>query len=95
MSYLYYVLPAVITFLIALYAFFKDAAAVKTSVLNWTFVIVTGLLWPITLPFIISSKLRAASLRKRAALRRMGQALTPEDSSVMSGLNPTPIASDS
>ena len=57
MSYLYYVLPAVITFLIALYAFFKDAAAVKTSVLNWTFVIVTGLLWPITLPFIIWKRL--------------------------------------
>ncbi|MEO0394685.1 MAG: hypothetical protein AAF243_01710 [Cyanobacteria bacterium P01_A01_bin.137] len=57
MSYLYYVLPAVITFLIALYAFFKDAAAVKTSVLNWAFVIVTGLLWPITLPFIVWKRL--------------------------------------
>lgn len=56
MSYLYYVLPATITFLVALYAFFKDTAASKTSVLNWSFVIVTGLLWPITLPFIIWKK---------------------------------------
>ena len=60
MSYLYYVLPAVITFLIALYAFFKDTAASKTSVLNWSFVIVSGLLWPITLPFIVWKKLLAA-----------------------------------
>lgn len=59
MSYLYYVLPAVTAFLIALYAFFNDTAASKTSVLNWAFVIVTGLLWPITLPFIVWKKLSA------------------------------------
>lgn len=57
MSYLYYVLPATLTFLIALYAFFKDAAASKASLLNWAFVIVAGLLWPITLPFIVWKKL--------------------------------------
>ncbi len=57
MSYLYYVLPATLTFLIALYAFFKDADASKTSALNWAFVIVAGLLWPITLPFIVWKKL--------------------------------------
>ncbi|MBT9315593.1 hypothetical protein [Leptothoe spongobia] len=57
MSYLYYVLPATVTFLIALSAFFRDTAASKTSVLNWAFVIVAGLLWPITLPFIIWKKL--------------------------------------
>lgn len=57
MSFLYYALPAIVTFLIALYAFFKDTAASKASVLNWTFVIVAGLIWPLTLPFIVWKKL--------------------------------------
>lgn len=57
MSYLHYVLPATLTFLIAVYAFFRDTEASKGSILNWTFVLVTGLLWPITLPFIIWKKL--------------------------------------
>lgn len=57
MSYLYYVFPAAITFLVALYAFFQDNAASKRSGLNWAFVVVTGVLWPITLPFIIWKKL--------------------------------------
>ncbi len=64
MSYLYYILPAVATFLIAIYAFFKDTAASKTSVLNWVFVIVTGLLWPLTLPFILWKKLSAVLFQK-------------------------------
>ena len=72
MSYLHYVVPAVVTFLIALYAFFKDAEASKGSVLNWAFVVVTGLLWPLTLPFIVWKRL--ASLfhldRTEAGLRR-------------------------
>ncbi|MEM6252409.1 MAG: hypothetical protein AAF821_05750 [Cyanobacteria bacterium P01_D01_bin.156] len=59
MSYLHYVVPAVGTFSIALYAFFKDSEASKSSFLNWSFVVVTGLLWPITLPFIIWKKLLA------------------------------------
>ena len=59
MSFLYYALPAAITFLIALYAFFKDTAASKASVLNWSFVVVAGLLWPITLPFIVWKRLRS------------------------------------
>ncbi|MEM1252417.1 MAG: hypothetical protein AAGI69_08280 [Cyanobacteria bacterium P01_H01_bin.21] len=57
MSYLYYVLPATLTFLIALYAFFRDTNASKTSVLNWSFVFMSGLLWPLTLPFIVWKKL--------------------------------------
>ncbi|MGD1952202.1 MAG: hypothetical protein ACFB14_21520 [Leptolyngbyaceae cyanobacterium] len=57
MSYLYYALPATLTFLIALYAFFKDTDASKTSVLNWAFIVVSGLLWPLTLPFIVWKKL--------------------------------------
>ncbi|NEP58971.1 MAG: hypothetical protein F6K31_18445 [Symploca sp. SIO2G7] len=57
MSYLHYVVPAAITFLITLYAFLKDTNAPKNNGLNWAFVIVTGLLWPITLPFIIWKRL--------------------------------------
>lgn len=57
MSYLHYVVPAAITVLIVLYAFFRDAEASKASFLNWAFVMVAGLLWPITLPFIIWKKL--------------------------------------
>ena len=61
MSYLYYVLPAAITFLIALLAFFRDTDASKTSVLNWSFVVVSGLLWPLTLPFIVWKRRLALS----------------------------------
>lgn len=57
MSYLHYVVPAGVTFLIALYAFLRDAEASKSSVLNWSFLLVSGLLWPITLPFIVWKKL--------------------------------------
>lgn len=65
MSYLYYVLPTTITFLIAFYAFFKDKDASKTSGLNWAFVVVAGLLWPITLPFIIWKKLSSLFKQER------------------------------
>ena len=61
MSYLYYVLPAAITFSIALLAFFRDSDASKTSVLNWSFVIIVVLPWPLTLPFIIWKRLLALS----------------------------------
>lgn len=57
MSYLHYVLPAAITCLIALYAFLRDTDASKKSALNWAFVIVASLLWPITLPFIVWKRL--------------------------------------
>lgn len=57
MSYLQYLVPAAITGLLALYAFFKDAKASKSSVLNWAFVAAVGLLWPITLPFILWKRL--------------------------------------
>lgn len=53
MSYLYYVLPATLAFLMALYAFLKDDESSKASALNWVFILVTGVLWPITLPFIL------------------------------------------
>lgn len=42
-------------------AFLKDSTASKVSVEAWVFVMVATLLWPVTLPFIISSKLRAAA----------------------------------
>lgn len=57
MSYLYYAVPAGITFLIALVAFLKDTGASKASVFNWLFLVVVGLLWPLTLPFIVGKRL--------------------------------------
>ncbi len=42
-------------------AFLKDSTANKVSVDAWFFIMVATLLWPITLPFIISSKLRASA----------------------------------
>ncbi|MEO0866985.1 MAG: hypothetical protein AAFY17_00795 [Cyanobacteria bacterium J06642_11] len=57
MSYLPYVVPAGLTILIALYAFFKDAEASKSSALNWSFILIAGVLWPITLPFIVWKRL--------------------------------------
>lgn len=50
-------------------AFLKDGAVSKVSLEAWTFITVATLLWPITLPFIISSKLRATSARQAANAR--------------------------
>ena len=56
-----YWIAASATATLIIQAFFKDSTASKVSVEAWVFVTVATLLWPITLPFIISSKLRAAA----------------------------------
>ena len=55
-----------ITFSIILSAFLRDRTARKVSLKAWTFIAIATLLWPITLPFIISSKLRAAQAKRKA-----------------------------
>ena len=55
-------------------AFLKDSMASKVSLEAWTFIAIATLLWPITLPFIISSKLRATAAYQ-ARLRAEEQAL--------------------
>lgn len=55
-----------ITFSIILSAFLRDKATRKVSLKAWIFIAVATLLWPVTLPFIISSKLRAAQARRIA-----------------------------
>jgi len=55
-----------VTFFIVLNAFIKDTTAKKTSIQAWTFISTAALLWPITLPFILSSKLRMAKVRQQA-----------------------------
>jgi hypothetical protein len=55
-----YWIVASITFLIILNAFLKDGATQKASVQAFVFISMATLLWPITLPFIVSSKLRRA-----------------------------------
>lgn len=69
-----YWIAASVTASLILQAFFKDSTASKVSVEAWTFIIVATVLWPITLPFIISSKLRAAAAYQ-AKLRAEEQAL--------------------
>ncbi len=55
----------IITFLIVSSALLKDDSADKRSAFIWLFVLVTALIWPITLPFIISSKLRTYKERSQ------------------------------
>ncbi len=57
---------ASLTFALILAAFLKDSTAVKRNLNAWLFVLVSSLLWPITLPFIISSKLRRDKLQASA-----------------------------
>lgn len=56
-----YWIAASATATLTIRAFLKDSTASKVSVEAWAFVAVATLLWPITLPFIISSQLRAAA----------------------------------
>lgn len=53
-----------ITFSIILSAFLRDQATRKMSLKAWTFIAVATLLWPVTLPFIVSSKLRVAKAKR-------------------------------
>ena len=58
-----YCIAATLTATLITQAFFKDKAAAKNNPSAWFFIAITTLLCPITLPFIISSKLRAAKAR--------------------------------
>ena len=69
-----YWIAASATATLIIQAFLKDGAASKASLEAWTFITVATLLWPITLPFIISSKLRAI-LAYQAKLSAEKQAL--------------------
>ncbi|MGC1308870.1 MAG: hypothetical protein WA885_16710 [Phormidesmis sp.] len=62
-----YCIIASITCIVVLSAFFKDKETNKLSLRAWIFIAITTLLWPITLPFIISSKLRAAKARQQSS----------------------------
>ena len=53
-----YCIFAGITFAIVLQAFLSDFKANKFDTKAWIFILVASLLWPITLPFIIRSKLK-------------------------------------
>jgi hypothetical protein len=55
-----YLPVAGITFSIILRAFLSDLDTQKVSAKAWVFMGTATLLWPITLPFIISRKLRTA-----------------------------------
>ncbi len=53
-----YWIIAGVTFSIILNAFLRDEATQKMSLTAWIFIMTATVLWPVTLPFIISSKLR-------------------------------------
>ena len=55
-----YLILSGLTFSVVLQAFIKDRHAPKTEMMAWAFIIITAIIWPVTLPFIISSKLRAS-----------------------------------
>ena len=55
---------AAITFSIVLASFLKDASAPKFSADAWLFIAIATLLWPVTLPSILSSKLRSRQRTK-------------------------------
>lgn len=50
---------AAVTFSIVLASFLQDRKASKTSADAWIFIAIATLLWPITLPSILNSKLRS------------------------------------
>ncbi|MEL6603114.1 MAG: hypothetical protein AAFP20_07795 [Cyanobacteria bacterium J06614_10] len=57
------------TFVTIMSAFLKDQQAAKLNPKAWVFIAVATLLWPITLPFILSSKLRTAQARKQTYMQ--------------------------
>ena len=63
-----------ITFLIILSAFLRDRATRKVSLKAWAFIAIATLLWPVTLPFIISSKLRADQAKQTVGKDQTNQA---------------------
>ena len=71
-----------LTFAVVLNAFLKDRSTAKSSLKAWLFVLVAALIWPITLPIILRSKLRMEKLK------------TSAKASFSSNLNSTP-ATDS
>jgi hypothetical protein len=67
-----------ITFSIILRAFLKDGTPNKINLQALVFIGTATVLWPMTLPFIVSSKLRAAKARHQAnaSEQAMGRAHT-------------------
>ena len=60
MIFIYWI-AASATATVIVQAFLKDDKVSKANLEAWTFIVIATLLWPITLPFIVSSKLRATS----------------------------------
>ena len=68
-----------ITFSIILSAFSRDRATQKFSAKAWVFIGTATLIWPVTLPFIIASKLRAAKAQRQANVEEENPPAQPED----------------
>ncbi|MGB7086577.1 MAG: hypothetical protein WBD47_13560 [Phormidesmis sp.] len=87
-----------ITFLVVMNAFLKDREASKNSASAWIFIGLATLLWPVTLPFIINRKVRAARARHQEKLllqRQNISAQASEPSERCSPLRGTPVSGES
>ncbi len=82
---------ATITFAIILSAFLRDQAARKANGKAWAFIAIATLLWPITLPFISSSKIRTAKAHRQLA----EQAASKESAAVLNQLQTASVTSES
>ncbi|MEO0769307.1 MAG: hypothetical protein AAFY72_07720 [Cyanobacteria bacterium J06649_4] len=82
---------AALTFATILSAFLRDRQASKTNPKAWVFIAVATLLWPITLPFIISSKLRMAKAKRQTNQKQPQQSRHSDtDGQVMTTMHTAP-----
>ncbi len=82
---------ATITFAVILSAFLRDQATRKISGKAWAFIAIATLLWPITLPFIISSKIRTTKARQQSKER----VASKESAKLINALHPASATSES
>jgi len=70
------------TLAIVISAFLKDRNVSKFSLNDWAFILIAALLWPITLPFIFSSKVKSVTSARRQKAKQVRALPTEADSSV-------------
>ncbi|PSB30679.1 hypothetical protein C7B82_08385 [Stenomitos frigidus ULC18] len=70
----FYLIPAALVFSTALQAFLEDESTPKTHFDSWIMLIMASLLWPITLPSIMSG-LRSSAAAERKSPYQASQSL--------------------
>lgn len=72
----YYGIPASVVFVVALSAFWLDAATPKNRPSDWAFIGLVALLWPVTAPFIVWKKVSKHFNQQSKAPRSLSKADT-------------------